>query len=63
MDKLTRDIIRGHIQRDPVGRQLTDAAVERAVDYGASLSGKGLNFGQLKDASIKHVTHDVFKDK
>lgn len=61
-DKLARDIIRRDITNDRVGSKLTPAAVERAVDYGASITDNRLNWGQIKDASIKHVIHDILKD-
>jgi len=61
MDKNARDIIRNSINRDNTGSKLTPQAVERAVDFGASLTKQGLNWGQIKEASIKHVTNDILK--
>lgn len=60
-DELTRSIIRRDIKADRVGSQLTPAAVERAVDFAAGQTGAGLNFGQLKEIGIAHVTDGVFK--
>lgn len=62
-DKLTRSIISGDIARDSVGAKLTPEAHERAVDFAMKQTGKGLNFGQLKNIGISHVTSEVFKDK
>lgn len=60
-DKNARDIIRGNIQRDRVGSSLTPQAQERAVDFAMKSTGAGLNWGQLKEIGIKHVTADVLK--
>ncbi len=61
---LTRQIIREDIGRDRVGRKLTEAAKDRAVDFAEKTSHKvgGLNYGQLKEIGIKHVTSEVFDD-
>ena len=60
----TRRIIRKDIERDRVGSRLTEEAKERAVDFAEKTSRDvgGLNFGQLREIGIKHVTNDVFKD-
>lgn len=60
-DKNARSIIRRDIINDRVGSKLTPQAVERAVDFGASLTNNNLNWGQIKEASIKHVTNDILK--
>jgi len=61
-DDLSRRIIAGDIARDRVGSKLTPQAQERAVDHAMRHVGKNLNWGQLKDIGIKHVTADILKD-
>lgn len=61
-DDLTKRIIAGDVARDRVGSRLTPAAQERAVDFAMKQTGKGLNWGQLKEIGISHVTSDVLKD-
>jgi hypothetical protein len=61
-DSLDRGIISGDIKADPVGAKLTPQAQERATEFGMSLRGQGMNWGQIREASIKHVTADVLRD-
>lgn len=63
MDDLSKRIISDTIARDKVGRTLTPQAQERAADFAANLSARGLNWGQLKDIGISHVTEGILKDK
>lgn len=60
-DDTKRRIIAGDIARDRVGRTLTPEAQQRAVDHAMQFTNKNLNWGQLKDIGIKHVTSDVLK--
>ena len=60
--RLDCDIILGTIARNPIGRQLTPEAQQRAAEFAAANMGKGLNWGQLADVGIKHVTDGILKD-
>ena len=58
-----REIMRGNIDRDPLGRQLTPEARERAVDFAVD-SWKGqMGNGTASQLGIKHVTQGVIKKK
>jgi hypothetical protein len=59
---LHRNIIAGNIDRDPVGRQLTPEARERAIDFGVNAWKGNMGNGTASDLGIKHVTSDVFKN-
>jgi hypothetical protein len=56
-----REILRGNIERDSVGRRLTDQAKERAVDFAENVWKGQMGNGQASQLGIKHVTSDVFK--
>lgn len=56
-----REIMRGNIERDPVGARLTDAAKERAVEFAVDAWCGNMGNGQAAQIGIEHVTRDVFK--
>ena len=58
---LNRRIIANNIDRDPVGRQLTPEARERAIDFGTSIWKGDMGNGKAADIGIAHATADVFK--
>lgn len=62
-DKAHRQIIAGNIDRDPVGRELTPQARERAIDFGVSAWKGNMGNGKAAELGIKHATSDVLKDK
>lgn len=57
-----RSIMRGNIERDPVGRKLTPEAKERAVEFAVDVWKGNMGNGEASKIGIKHVTRDVFKD-
>jgi hypothetical protein len=59
---LNRKCLAGSIDRDPVGRQLTPEARERAIDFAHSVFKGTVNNGQATSAGIKHVTAGIFKE-
>ncbi len=56
-----RQIMRGNIDRDPVGRRLTSEAGEAAVEFAVDAWKGNMGNGTAADLGIKHVTHEVFK--
>lgn len=57
-----RQIMRGNIERDPVGRKLTPEAKERAVEFAVDVWKGDMGNGRAAEIGIKHVTRDVFED-
>lgn len=57
------EIMRGNIRRDPVGRQLTPEAQERAVEFAVSVWKGQMGNGQASQIGIKHVSEGVLRDK
>ena len=57
-----RGIMRGNIERDPVGRKLTPAARERAVEFAVDAWKGRMGNGQAAQLGIKHVTAGIFKE-
>lgn len=58
-DDLNRQIIAGNIDRDPIGRQLTPQARERAIDFGVQAWKGQMGNGQAADIGIRHATSEV----
>ena len=57
-----RDIIRGNIDRDPVGSKLTETAKQRATDFALKVWDGQMGNGEASDIGIKHVTSETFKE-
>jgi hypothetical protein len=60
-DRNAREIMRNNIERDPVGRNLTPAAKEAAIDFAVDVWKGDMGNGLASDLGIKAVTHDVLK--
>ena len=57
-----REIMRGNINRDPVGRKLTPAAREQAVEFAIDVWKGNMGNGEASKIGIKHVTKDIFEE-
>lgn len=56
-----REIMRGNIDRDPLGSRLTPEARERAVDFATDVWKGQMGNGEASQLGIRHVTKDVLK--
>jgi hypothetical protein len=62
-ENTNRQIMRNAILSDSLGRQLTPAALERAVDFAAKTWTGSTYAGTAAEAGIRHVTSDVLREK
>jgi hypothetical protein len=56
-----RGIMRGNIERDPVGRKLTPEAMHRAVEFAVDAWKGQMGNGEASRLGILHVTSDIIK--
>lgn len=58
-----REIMRGNIDRDPLGSRLTPEARERAVDFAVDAWKGQMGNGTASKLGIQHVTQGIIKKK
>lgn len=58
-DRFVRSIIEKDVAQDSRGARLTPEAQARGVDFAMKQTGRGLNFGQLRDIAVSHAEHGV----
>lgn len=59
-DRDNVDWVRGWV--DQKAPNLTDAAKQRAAEFGASVFRGNMGVGEAAEIGIKHVTQDTLKD-
>jgi hypothetical protein len=57
-----KEIMRGNIERDRVGRQLAPEAREKAVEFAVGVWKGQMGNGTAAQLGIKHVTSGILKD-
>lgn len=57
------NIMLGNIQSDPVGRNLTPEAQQKAAEFAVTVWSGQMGNGEASQIGIKHVTDGLLRDK
>lgn len=55
-------IMKGNIERDPLGSKLTDSAKQKAAEFAADVWKGNMGNGEASQIGIKHVTESILKE-
>ena len=61
MSNHKQDSVRETILRTDLGKALTPAALDRAVDFGTTVWRGQTGIGEAADIGVEHVVRDVLK--